>query len=107
MLVTDGNQRSPLAVTKLPCAKGIDIVIGEVAFFLFDRGEPKACFFHRRIREKPPSGGVSVLRKSIPVDLKIKEYGIQLLKLLNWHGVAMVEFELDERDNTPRLSDIY
>jgi predicted ATP-grasp superfamily ATP-dependent carboligase len=79
---------------------------GEGAFFLFDKGEPKAYFFHRRIREKPPSGGVSVLRESIPVDPQMKEYGIQLLKSLNWHGVAMVEFKLDDRDNIPRVMEI-
>lgn len=30
-------------------------------FLLFDRGRPIAEFAHRRLREKPPSGGVSVL----------------------------------------------
>jgi predicted ATP-grasp superfamily ATP-dependent carboligase len=76
------------------------------AFLLFNRGTEKAVFFHRRLREKPPSGGVSVLRESIAPDPVVREYSIRLLKALNWHGVAMVEFKVDERDNTPRIMEI-
>jgi predicted ATP-grasp superfamily ATP-dependent carboligase len=76
------------------------------AFLLFNKGEVKSCFFHRRIREKPPSGGVSVLRESIAPDPTIKDYSIKLLKALNWHGVAMVEFKLDNRDQTPKIMEI-
>lgn len=76
------------------------------AFLLFNHGMEKAIFFHRRIREKPPSGGVSVLRESIVPDPAIKEYSIRLMKALNWHGVAMVEFKIDDRDNTPRIMEI-
>lgn len=76
------------------------------AFLLFNRGVEKAIFFHRRIREKPPSGGVSVLRESIDPDPAIKEYSIRLLKALNWHGVAMVEFKIDQRDNAPKVMEI-
>lgn len=79
---------------------------GSGAFFLFNHGEEKAFFFHKRLREKPPSGGVSVLRESIPVHPKMKEYAVRLLKALNWHGVAMVEFKLDEKDNLPKIMEI-
>jgi predicted ATP-grasp superfamily ATP-dependent carboligase len=76
------------------------------AFLLFNRGVERAVFFHRRIREKPPSGGVSVLRESISPDPIIREYSVKILKELNWHGVAMVEFKVDGRDNTPRIMEI-
>ncbi len=76
------------------------------AFLLFNHGTEKAAFFHRRIREKPPSGGVSVLRESIIPDPTIKKYSIRLMKALNWHGVAMVEFKVDDKDNTPRIMEI-
>jgi len=79
---------------------------GVGAFLLFNHGEEKAVFFHRRIREKPPSGGVSVLRESIIPDPVIRDYSVRLLKALNWHGVAMVEFKIDDRDNTPRIMEI-
>lgn len=76
------------------------------AFFLFNNGEEKVAFFHKRLREKPPSGGVSVLRESIPVHPKMEEYAVRLLKSLNWHGVAMVEFKQDLRDDLPKLMEI-
>jgi len=41
---------------------------GVGVFLLLWNGELRAAFSHRRIREKPPSGGVSVYRESIPLD---------------------------------------
>lgn len=76
------------------------------AFLLFDHGEEKVVFFHRRIREKPPSGGVSVLRESLPIDPTMREHAVKLLKALNWHGVAMVEFKKDLADDRFKLMEI-
>lgn len=80
--------------------------VGCGAFLLFDSGQPVAVFFHRRIREKPPSGGVSVLRESIPVDRNMQEGAERLLGNLNWHGVAMVEFKQDDTDGQFKLMEI-
>lgn len=79
---------------------------GAGAFAIFNRGEPKAIFSHKRIREKPPSGGVSVLCESAPVSPLMRDYSIKLLKALGWHGVAMVEFKIDSRDNAPKIMEI-
>jgi len=68
-------------------------------FVLLSNSEVRALFGHRRLREKPPSGGVSVLRESVLLNPMMKEYALRLLKRLNWHGVAMVEFKCDSRDN--------
>ncbi|UCG61169.1 MAG: ATP-grasp domain-containing protein [Candidatus Zixiibacteriota bacterium] len=76
------------------------------AFFLFNHGHPVAIFFHRRIREKPPSGGVSVLRESIPIDEQMRRDAEKLLSHLNWHGVAMVEFKQDKVDGQYKLMEI-
>ncbi len=75
-------------------------------FVCYNNGKLVAQFGHRRLKEKPPSGGVSVLRESMPVSPIAKEYTERLLNHLNWHGVAMVEFKLDERDNIPKLMEI-
>jgi predicted ATP-grasp superfamily ATP-dependent carboligase len=76
------------------------------ASFLFDeKSQIKASFVHQRLREYPLSGGASTLRISIKND-QIREMGQSLLKALNWFGVAMVEFKLDPRDNTPKLMEI-
>jgi predicted ATP-grasp superfamily ATP-dependent carboligase len=75
-------------------------------FALFNRGTPRAVFFHKRLREKPPSGGVSVLSESIPVDVRMKRYSIRMLEELGWHGVAMIEFKLDQKEHRPKLMEI-
>jgi predicted ATP-grasp superfamily ATP-dependent carboligase len=79
---------------------------GVGVFMLFDRGRAIARFSHRRLREKPPSGGVSVLSESIGVDPDAADQAERLLKGLEWHGPAMVEFKRDERDGSLRLMEI-
>jgi len=79
---------------------------GRGLFACFDHGRPVALFAHRRLREKPPSGGVSVLCESAVLDPQAVEYGTHLLSRLGWHGVAMVEFKQDVRDGSLRLMEI-
>ncbi|MFH2035010.1 MAG: ATP-grasp domain-containing protein [Candidatus Zixiibacteriota bacterium] len=79
---------------------------GAGAFMLFNRGELRASFFHRRLREKPPSGGVSVLCESIPIHNEMLESATAVLKKLKWHGVAMAEYKIDLRDNKPKIMEI-
>jgi predicted ATP-grasp superfamily ATP-dependent carboligase len=72
---------------------------------LLNNGDPRAVFAHKRLREYPSSGGPSTLRESVSYP-EIEEYAIKLLKGLNWHGVAMVEFRIDSRTNEPKLMEI-
>lgn len=75
-------------------------------FLLVWNGELKAAFSHRRIREKPPSGGVSVYRESIPIDPELLARSRALLDRFAWQGVAMIEYKLDEATGTPYLMEI-
>jgi predicted ATP-grasp superfamily ATP-dependent carboligase len=71
-----------------------------------DNGNVLAQFAHRRVREKPPTGGLSVLCESIePPELALNA-AKTLLKKLRWSGVAMVEFKEDLRDKTPKLMEV-
>ena len=73
---------------------------------LFDEdSKVKAAFVHRRLREYPISGGPSTLRESV-LHPQVLELGLSLLKALDWFGVAMVEFKMDPRDNTPKLMEV-
>ena len=73
---------------------------------LFDEdSKVKAAFVHRRLREYPISGGPSTLRESV-FHPQVLELGLSLLKALDWFGVAMVEFKMDPRDNTPKLMEV-
>lgn len=78
---------------------------GQGIFALYDKGKPLAFFAHRRLREKPPSGGVSVLSESVTVDPKLERYARALLDNADWHGIAMVEFKVSA-DGTPYLMEI-
>ena len=75
-------------------------------FCLVKNGDILCHFAHKRIREKPPSGGVSVLCESIDAPQNALESARKLLASLNWNGVAMVEFKWDDRDNIPKLMEI-
>lgn len=79
---------------------------GRGVFLLIWNGELKAAFCHRRVREKPPSGGVSVYRESIPLDELLVEKSLALLKELDWQGVAMVEFKIDRQDGLAKLMEV-
>ena len=82
-------------------------VDGEAAgvFAIYDQAKPLAFFAHRRLREKPPGGGVSVLSASAPVKPELLAAAKKLLDNVGWHGVAMVEFKVAE-DGTPYLMEI-
>jgi predicted ATP-grasp superfamily ATP-dependent carboligase len=77
-----------------------------VGFFaLYQHGECKRIFMHKRIREVPPSGGMSCCAESF-FDSRLEDYGRRLLDQLHWHGVAMVEFRYDLRDDDYKLIEI-
>ncbi|VAW71549.1 ATP-grasp enzyme-like protein [hydrothermal vent metagenome] len=78
---------------------------GQGVFALYHQGEALASFNHRRLREKPPWGGVSVLSESVPIDPTLLTHARALLDAVKWHGIAMVEFKVNE-DGTPYLMEI-
>lgn len=78
---------------------------GQGVFALFDHGKPVCFFAHRRLREKPPGGGVSVLSESVAVNERLKQSAEQLLRHAKWHGVAMVEFRV-ANDGTGYLMEV-
>lgn len=97
---SQNNKNFPLLVQERIYGDGVGL------FACYDNGADVAYFGHRRIREKPPSGGVSVMRESYAIDEKLKSYADALLKELKWHGVAMVEFKKDEKNNCYKLMEI-
>ena len=78
---------------------------GQGIFALYDHGRPVSFFAHKRLREKPPEGGVSVLSESAPVSEHMRQIAEALLTPIGWHGVAMVEFKVSS-NGTPYLMEI-
>jgi predicted ATP-grasp superfamily ATP-dependent carboligase len=79
---------------------------GEGVSLLRWDGELRAAFAHRRIREKPPTGGVSVYRESMPLDPELFDQARQLLEAFDWHGVAMVEFKRESASSRAYLMEV-
>ncbi len=79
---------------------------GEGVFLLIWDGVERAVFAHRRIREKPPQGGVSVYRESIPAEADLVASSVGLLKAFGWRGVAMVEYKRDRESGVPYLMEV-
>jgi len=75
-------------------------------FLLMNHGEVAAKFAHRRIREKPPSGGVSVLCESVEPPADALKAAERILSHLEWTGVAMVEFKIDREENAAKLMEV-
>jgi predicted ATP-grasp superfamily ATP-dependent carboligase len=78
---------------------------GQGVFALYDHGKALAFFSHRRLREKPPGGGVSVLSESVAATPALLSHARNLLDRLAWHGIAMVEFRVAD-DGTPYLMEV-
>ena len=61
-------------------------------FALMNHGEMRAEFAHQRIRDVHPTGSGSAVRMSVRPDPLVREASLAMLRALQWHGVAMVEF---------------
>jgi glycosyltransferase involved in cell wall biosynthesis/predicted ATP-grasp superfamily ATP-dependent carboligase len=103
--LTEALERIPDAAYPILLQERIDGPGFGISVLVWD-GELRAAFAHRRIREKPPSGGVSVLRESIPLDRELLSRSLALLREFRWQGVAMVEYKLDSKSGVPYLMEI-
>ena len=75
-------------------------------FQLLWDGRLVATFAHRRLREKPPAGGVSVYSESVAADPGLAQRSRELLERFGWQGVAMVEYKVDAGSGVPYLMEV-
>lgn len=73
---------------------------------LMSKGEAVMIFQHRRVRELPFTGGVSVAAENECVDPVLARYAVALLRALAWRGVAMVEFRRDPASGRTELMEV-
>lgn len=73
---------------------------------LMQSKEPIVLFQHRRLKELPATGGVSVLAIAEAVDPLLGSYAVRLLREMKWEGVAMVEFRVDSRTHQVVLMEV-
>jgi predicted ATP-grasp superfamily ATP-dependent carboligase len=73
---------------------------------LMRNGQPICIIQHRRLREYPPAGGVSVYCESMRECPDLVEKSVALLRAMEWEGVAMVEYRYDESSDTCWLMEV-
>lgn len=73
---------------------------------LMHKGRAVALFQHRRLKELPATGGVSVLAIADELDAGLAAQSVRLLQELHWEGVAMVEFRHDRETGTATLMEV-
>ena len=66
--------------------------IGKGIGVLMHEGEPLVMFQHRRIKEFPYTGGVSVMAEAEAIDPELGDLAVTLLREIKWQGIAMVEY---------------
>lgn len=80
--------------------------VGVGVEMLIRNGECVAVFQHRRLKESPSTGGVSVLAISEAPDPNLTQASLALLRELQWEGVAMVEFRVDRTTGNAVLMEV-
>lgn len=84
------DEAYPLLVQERTIGPGIGV------FLLRIGGRTSLSFGHRRLREKPPSGGVSTYREAMEPEGQLLALSERLLDELEYSGPAMVEYKQDE-----------
>lgn len=121
---SDSNQRVQLSVSYAHSRTELELRLRHVLRFgpailqelfqgdgvgielLADHGVIRYAFQHRRLHEVPLTGGGSSLRISEKIIPELLEASTRLMRALDWHGVAMVEFKYNPQDKTYRLMEI-
>jgi protein-tyrosine-phosphatase/predicted ATP-grasp superfamily ATP-dependent carboligase len=82
--------------------KGVGVGVELIA----DKGDVLYAFQHLRLHELPLSGGGSSFRVSTDLEPELLEASRQLMRSLEWTGVAMVEFKWNADSRTYCLMEI-
>jgi len=72
---------------------------------VYEKGELKAHFMHKRLKEFPLTGGPSAMAESY-FDDELFRLGKKLMDGLKWNGPVMVEFKYDLKDNSYKLMEV-
>lgn len=99
LLRNEGLQKDFLMVQEFVKGEGFGVEI------LMHKGESRAVFMHRRLREYPTTGGASTLRESVKAN-GMAQSAIKLLHAMDWEGIAMVEFRVNTNSAKPELIEV-
>lgn len=80
--------------------------VGKGIGVLMHKGAPIAMFQHRRAKEFPYTGGVSVTAEAEKIDPVLRDLAVALLREIEWQGIAMVEYRYNPADKRFVLMEI-
>ena len=95
-----GPYADPPMIQEFAVGEGVGVEV------LMRDGEPRLLFQHRRLREKPATGGISVLCESEKLSPQLADHAVRLLRDMRWDGVAMVEFRQDPATGEAKLLEV-
>jgi predicted ATP-grasp superfamily ATP-dependent carboligase len=97
-----------LPIGKWPLIQEYCPGVGLGQFFYMHQGQDLRRFQHVRIAEWPPEGGFSSVCDSVPLSehVALQEKSIELLRIIGWEGVAMVEYRFDPTTRRAVLMEI-
>jgi D-aspartate ligase len=78
----------------------------KVYMYVNTKGEVAAEVFNVKLRQTPPMYGVMRVGKTTPPNPEVRELSAKLLKSLDYHGFADVEFKRDPRDQQLKLIEV-
>jgi predicted ATP-grasp superfamily ATP-dependent carboligase len=73
---------------------------------LMHKGNCLAVFQHRRLKELPHTGGVSVTAIAEMPNPALVDSSLSLLQAMRWEGVAMVEYKIDPSNGCAILMEV-
>jgi protein-tyrosine-phosphatase/predicted ATP-grasp superfamily ATP-dependent carboligase len=100
MFVADAQFGSRHVLQEYCAGEGVGVEV------LIHHGGPVTMLQHRRLKELPSTGGVSVLATSEALDPTLAQHALTLLRRLTWEGVAMVEFRYNRANRTAVLMEV-
>lgn len=77
----------------------------DVPMIFNTKGEHRGSLVNNRIRMFPKEAGPNIAGHAI-INEPLRQNSVELMKAINWKGVALAEFKMDPRDNTPKLMEI-
>ena len=96
----DASLELPLLIQEFCEGAGVGIEV------LMSKGDPRAVFQHRRLKEFPCNGGFSVLAIAERPQPELVESSISVLRAMNWDGVAMVEYKVNSATGLATLLEV-
>jgi predicted ATP-grasp superfamily ATP-dependent carboligase len=99
-------REAKLACEILEVIPGPDSQVYEYAVYVDSKGEPGPGLTVHKLRQSPPLFGVARVAEVVPEIPAMREAAVEILRRLEYRGIAGVEFKVDPRDGSLRFLEV-